>query len=525
MKQKDIIRLLKSKLDPLDQVPIEAYEQLLTHLEVLHIDKKQLVRPSHTLEDNAYYLLTGLLAFEHEGRLSRLFLEGHVVYDRLAYQSGRPSHFELKTISKSILVKVSRQQEKQILQKIPAFEKLSEVLLQKAKEADELWLMISQKHYRDAYALLNKYFKGFYDVLSHDLLAQLFQLDKRTISRYNKYMYQIKDSPLAKVKMGEILNYPFYSALHHEPEYITNKVIKWLKENKLLVNAAHIKKFRTYKMTYLALRLYPEAPMHKAIWIGELFAWLFLMDDYTDQLKGVEKLKFWNFIHGFVNAIMHEESWDNSEHYNPFQIAFISLWEEFGKLHAYGFKDVLIDQLLKYIESNIWEAKNKAYQIIPNLDEYLKERPYFSGGNLALELIPLGVECEQEKLLEAWKQLAVLRKLAAEMIYISNDILSYQKEHAISDFHNWVALLMHHQKYTRTQAIDSLLQRHNQVLQTFEIKMSSYFEQYRPENRVLLSLIKNLKFQVSGALTWSVEDTKRYLPEKAKQVLLQERLN
>lgn len=516
MEKEKLILELKAKLDGLAVVNVEAYHKLMKFVEFKTFKKGDFIRKAGEQEHFSYYLFEGVLAFEKNYKMVRLFFEDQVVFDLHAYQSGLPSQYSIVALKDSILSRLSHNNEFEVLNRLPEFSKLSQSLQQKANNANDLWVLISQKHYKDAYALLNRYFKGFFRELTPDQLAQLFNLDKRTISRHNKYLHQIKDSPVAKVKMGEILTYDFFSSLHMDAKLITDKVVSWLKNMDLLTNSDQIRKFRENKMSYLAARLYPEASPQKSIWIGKLYAWLFLMDDYTDKLPKGKKLNFWAIMGDEVGNIMDPYYQAPLVNENVFITAFEDLWKAFTNLNAEWYRAHFRNEMLAYLVSNLWEARNRDFDRIPPLEEYLAKRPYFSGGRMALELIPLCLAGDPEDVKWSWEKLETLRKLAAELIFISNDILSYHKEAEINDFHNWIALLMEHQKLSKNEAMDELLQRHDQVLHTFESKIKLYTGNYRPEEALMLTLIKNLKFQVSGAVTWSVEDTKRYLPEKEK---------
>ncbi|GAB2632773.1 terpene synthase family protein [Belliella aquatica] len=514
MEKEKLMLDLKAKLDGLAVVNLEAYQKLMEFVEFKTFKKGDLIRKAGEQEHYSYYLFEGVLAFEKNERMVRLFFEDQVVFDLNAYQSGMPSQYSIVALKDSILSRLSHNAELEVLNKLPEFSALSQALQQKAKNADDLWVLISQKHYRDAYTLLNKYFKGFFRELTPSQLAQLFNLDKRTISRHNKYLHQIKEYPIAKVKMGEILNYDFFSALHLDARLITDKVIAWLKKVGLLANSNQIRKFRENKMTYLAARLYPEASPQKSIWIGKLYAWLFLMDDYTDKLPKGKKLNFWAIMGDEVGNIMDPYYQAPLVNENVFISAFEDLWKAFTNLNAEWYRAHFRNEMLAYLVNNLWEANNKDFDRIPPLEEYLAKRPYFSGGRIALELIPLCLGGEPEEVKWSWEKLEMLRKLAAELIFISNDILSYHKEAEINDCHNWIALLMEHQRLSKNEAMDKLLQRHDQLLHTFESKVKLFTENYKLEDALMLSMIKNIKFQISGTVTWSVEDTKRYLPDK-----------
>jgi hypothetical protein len=110
-----------------------------------------------------------------------------------------------------------------------------------------------------------------------------------------------------------------------------------------------------------------------------------------------------------------------------------------------------------------------------------------------------------------WKSLNKYTALASKLIYISNDLLSFEKENKIKDPHNWVFLLVNLQNMEVDKAMDHLLIQHNLALKEFTQMDESFRENYSPSNRTLLAAIKNIKYQVSGAVAWSVFDTRRYL--------------
>lgn len=91
------------------------------------------------------------------------------------------------------------------------------------------------------------------------------------------------------------------------------------------------------------------------------------------------------------------------------------------------------------------------------------------------------------------------------MIYLTNDLFSFEKERELNDFHNLVMLLMHHKELNREEARKTVLELHQRALHEFNDLGNTL-----NENDPRLKIFQQLEYQVAGAVAWSLEDTTRY---------------
>ncbi|MCH7415285.1 hypothetical protein MM213_17425 [Belliella sp. R4-6] len=139
MEKEKLMLDLKSKLDGLAVVPFGAYQKLMEFMEFKTFRKGDLIRSSGEKEQYSYYLFSGILAFEKEGMLERLFFEDQVAFDSHAYQSGFPSQYNLIALKDGLMSQLSHNDELKVLNKLPEFNRLSLALQQKAKDTEDLW--------------------------------------------------------------------------------------------------------------------------------------------------------------------------------------------------------------------------------------------------------------------------------------------------------------------------------------------------------------------------------------------------
>lgn len=171
-----------------------------------------------------------------------------------------------------------------------------------------------------------------------------------------------------------------------------------------------------------------------------------------------------------------------------------------------AYVSLLKNELEKYLSSNRWEAENRDLNFIPHLHEYSEKRPFFSGGNLAIALIPLGLNYPYAEIQRTFEDLIEVKQQASTLIYLTNDLISFEKEKELDDFHNLVVLLMHHKKFSKEQAKTAVFDLHGSIVKKFSHQGNSI----DLGNFIAKEIHLQLKYQVAGAVAWSLEDTNRY---------------
>ncbi|MFD2201816.1 terpene synthase family protein [Shivajiella indica] len=508
----EVLWKLKNIMDKLVKYPIDDYLKLEKFITLNRYQKNEVIRKENTKVDAAHLILEGSLALYQDDKIIRPYFKEQVAFDLNSYYEKTTSPYRLVALENSEVVTVTRTQELKILTEIPSLSDLSNSLKEIAAASDQKWLHISQLHYKESIPLVYEYFGNKLSILTRKQLSELIGVHYRTIDRYNNKRFQNKNSIATMARNREIFNYHFPSILHPEHEYLENITCHWVNKLQLLPRNKDVIQFQKMKMSHLASRLYPEADIEISVWISKLFALLFILDDYTDQLPKGKKSRFWLGILGVALQITENKTpHPDGEMPLKFIKAISYLWTNLSFLSSPIAIKLFRLSLVSYVRECAWEASNLDENKIPSIETYLIKRPIFSGGNLALNLIPFTLERAYPNIHQVWPSIHRYMTLASKLIFISNDLISFDKENKLNDPHNWIFLLSHDVGMEIDQARKHLLSIHDQVLEEFLTLDRQYLEKYSPENRTLLQAIKCIKYQVSGSVSWSVKDTKRYV--------------
>lgn len=513
MKRTQALIYLKRFLDLLEVRPLEDYFKLDTYLQLQRLKKGCLLRPAGVEENYAHFVVVGMLALEQDRKIVRIYMPTEVAFDLESYWTQSESPYQLRALQSSYVITVSRSSEERILRELPVFQSLSQKILERAMKSDQEWIGITQMHYSEAIPRLKERMGQQFQGLSDKRTGQMLGVSTKTISRYKKRMFENRKSIAVRAQAREIFNYPFASIVHGDVEEVDAIVCVWAAGHRLLPNLKAISKYQKMKMTWLSARLYPEARFEKSIWLAKLYAFLFIMDDFTDATPKGQKSELWKEMEWQLKAVMSGENpgkAGQSKSIRAFRGAFMDLWRELQHLASEPQVRIFRDNFLSYVRENCWEACNRDFDKPIPLSVYLEKRPLVSGGDLALNLVQFALEDDYPDILSVWPFLRQYLGLASKLIYSSNDLLSNDKERFIGDVHNWIILLVKNERMTEEEATNHLLEVHAKTLKAFLEMDRKFLEDYTPQNRTLLAAIKNIKYQVSGAVAWSVVDTRRY---------------
>ncbi|SMD44450.1 cAMP-binding domain of CRP or a regulatory subunit of cAMP-dependent protein kinases [Aquiflexum balticum DSM 16537] len=503
---------LKQFLDALEVHSLEEYYSLADYINERTFRKGKILRPAGTHEDYAHFILKGMLALVQDRRLVRIYLPFEVAFDLDAYSNQSKSPYKLVALENSKVITVSRSAEEKILSNLPEFKTLSEKLISRAKKSDLEWIAITQMHHSEAIPLLREKMGQQFQIPSTKRLSEMLGISSKTLSRYYSKQYTNRKSILVRAQAKEIFHYPFHSIVHSDVEEIDSIVTCWASHHHLLPSQKAISDYQKMKMTWLSARLYPEATIEKSIWLAKLYAFLFIVDDYTDKTPVGEKHRFWMELASGMKDIMNEMIIEQrNKNLRIFLNAYFDLWKEFSLLASPDSRSYFKCMMNNYVRENQWEACNRDFRRQITIHSYLEKRPVFSGGILAIGLIKFAMENNHHDLSAVWQNLRSYQNLAAKLIFISNDLLSYEKEKHIEDPHNWLSLMIKEMGIEKEQAEKSLLEIHSQTLEELLVLDRKYQKNYIPNSRTVLTAIKNIKYQISGAVAWSVYDTKRYI--------------
>lgn len=503
---------LKPLLDYMNKVSEKEYQMLTPYFDIGKTKSREVILKSGTVEIESRFILEGMIGKFYRGKLMRLYVKGDVCVEMESYMNQQPSRFEMKVLQAAKYTRLSYQNANMILDQFPEFMDLSDELYRIARYREQEWEGILNLPFDQGRAELKKKFPGIEAILTQKQLADLLGVDRKTISRMNK-----KDLATARYSRiikyyRENLSYPFESKIHQSVELVDNHTLVWGSVfQKIFTGTRDEGIYKKSQLSWLSARLYPDARRENLLWLAKLYALLFAMDDFTDQLPNGMKAEVWEEISCAIYGVLEGNNcMILPQSIQAYRNAFYELWTKLPGLvnQDQAFLDCLKQEFLGYLQSNIWEAKNRDHQIIPTLEEYRIQRPLFSGGQLAISLTPLGMETPLEDIKDSFLKSRELRDLAAKLIYLTNDLFSYEKEKDLGDFHNLLILKKHHQTIKEEQAREEIVEEHKESLKEF-LHKSVRFE--TSEDLYDREILNQIQYKISGAASWSLYDTTRYL--------------
>lgn len=495
------------------KVSTQAFERVGEFLEIGTAKRKATIRHAGTVEIESRFLVEGMVGMYYMGNLSRLYFPGDVFMDFESYQTQVPSKYRFKSFGEAVYISLSYLNEALLLKEIPEFTDFSKSQIAKVRYADVEWYAFTQMNYRDKIRVIEEKFPSFKYDLTNKEKASLLGVSYATAARIKKETYEAKT--IDKIgQLGKVLHYPFPAYVHNDAADIEDQTASWAFHfHSILRSKEEVAYYKNQKFSYLSSCLYPEIDIEKGVWISKLYLWLFYMDDMTDDLHIGQKADFWNYLlSGSVNVMEGKPLGFNPDRISLFLNAFSDLATEFDVLVSGNkeLKGLIFSEVLNYMQKNKIEAEFKDKKTLPSWEEYQDIRPAFSGGNLALALCAFESGENFTSDSSDWKDTSDLRVQAAKLIYLSNDLISYQKEADRGDFMNAVALLMQHKGMSFKEAQQEVLNLHAEGLEEFVMMDKKWREEYRPENSGVLKYLKQIKYKIAGSVHWSLSISPRY---------------
>ncbi|PZX57608.1 CRP-like cAMP-binding protein [Algoriphagus ratkowskyi] len=506
-------KVLKTLFSLEGKVGDAAFKKLVPFLDLRQAKRKIIIRDAGAVENESRFLVKGLIGMYYTGKLSRLYFPGDVFMDFESYQTQIPSKYHFKALGDSVYISLSYHNEELLLKEIPDFTDFSKSQIAKVRNADFEWHAFTQMNYRDKIRVIEEKFPSFKYDLTNKEKASLLGVSYATAARIKSFPKIGKVSRVNK-QLEKLLKCPFPAYVHNDAVEIEDQSVSWaINFHSIFRNNEEVDYYKKQKLSYLSSCLYPEIDFEKGVWISKLYLWLFYLDDMTDNLPVGQKANFWSYLLNGIEAIINEKQME----YIPSRIfvylnAFVDLATEFKEMVTYNtdLMDMVFSEVLLYLKYNKAESEHKDSGHPPSLDEYRQSRPYFSGGNLALALCSFESVDKFKSDGADWLRTDQLRQLGAKLIYLSNDLISYNKEESQGDFMNIIALLMHHKKMDFTTAQQAILDEHAAVLEEFMKLDRIWRDEFRPENNGVLKYLKQIKYKIAGSVHWSLSISSRY---------------
>jgi hypothetical protein len=299
-------------------------------------------------------------------------------------------------------------------------------------------------------------------------------------------------------------NYPWTSEatpFAKELEVITRQ---WVLDRGLLQLDEASKRYDPLNIGLLASLTYPEAPPDKLLVIAAFLSWIFIQDDYYDNiLISLDPNRLQRKVDMYVSVVNGEKP---SPDANSVIIALAEVIERIENLAAPSWMHRFARSMHDFWTNGIvGETRFRTQGIVPNIDAYMRMRLYSIGVLPVLYLVEFSQGFTLPDHVIKHPSIQQLWQLTAQIIIYTNDVLSYQKERRVSDPNNLIHVLMHHEGVSFPVAVDHAVRMHNKDLQDF-MSLADALPDWGPEVAPLVNkYIAGHRAWIRGALDWQTK--------------------
>lgn len=301
-----------------------------------------------------------------------------------------------------------------------------------------------------------------------------------------------------------VLYCPFPPLVHPYAPEVDQRTIEWAWAVGL-VDESREARLRGSRIGWLVSRAFPQGHVY-ALQLAADWTTLFcLLDDGTEKID--EPLQLERYLDTMLDVFRGtvRPCFDDEMGY-----AFADLGrrmrEETPAEWLAGFTERLVE-LFQGFEA---EAKGRAQQIIPGLEEYLKIREVTVGLYVEFEFGALTSGIVVPSSVQQHPTFRRLVRHACNIVGWANDIYTYKKEILQGEVHNLVVVAMNERGLSLDEAVDWAVDRHDTETRLFE-RLLGKLPSFGPEIDVQVKAYAGmLTAWVRGHLDWAHE-TGRYV--------------
>jgi hypothetical protein len=220
----------------------------------------------------------------------------------------------------------------------------------------------------------------------------------------------------------------------------------------------------------LTASAYPKANAHDLKIATNWLIWLFLFDDQLDECYlGHQKSEAAQIIDKlFLYTDLDPRSHKHAE--SAIEIAFVALWKEYTADLRETQQRRFMQNIRNYLSSLRWEVESRVERTVPSLVTFVDLRRNTGAVRLAIDLIEYSLHFEIPEVVANSTEMEMLKNCTNDVICMSNDLFSFEKEKARGDVNNILIVWQKNNEcsiQTSVEAIYKLIiERQNQFIST-----------------------------------------------------------
>ena len=300
---------------------------------------------------------------------------------------------------------------------------------------------------------------------------------------------------------------PFPPAVSEHAEEVQENTVNWTRSFGLLPEQAY-SMFEETGLGRLAARTHPDLSSGDLQLVSEWYTWLFLRDDKGDESEvGRHPNELSELDNRFLDVLAGGEPNVRDE---PLVHALHDLrWRLEERLRSNALSGVWMRRFVRtfrgHLEATLWEAANRARDVVPDLESYLRMRPLTGGLSIITELMEI---IEGNHLPQEVREHGAVRRVTEashNIVCWANDILSLEKELRCNEVNNLILVLHHKRGFGLQQAIDQAAEMHDAEMHAL-VRQAENFPLFGgPLDGNLERYVSSLRHRIRGVLDWSYE--------------------
>ncbi|NIF32056.1 hypothetical protein F3J29_07875 [Enterobacter sp. Cy-643] len=242
--------------------------------------------------------------------------------------------------------------------------------------------------------------------------------------------------------------------LSHDSSWAESR--RWLLEMGLVQGEQAIERLDRSGFSQLTARAYPNAtPYDLKIAINWL-VWLFLFDDQLDECcLGHQKAQADFILDRLLKLALSDEEAKILPQ-SPVERAFVSLWQEYARRLSAEQRRRFSQNIRNYLSSLRWEVTARSEEALPGVLTFIEIRRDTGAVRVVLDIIEFCLNDEIPAIVADSLELQLLKNCTIDVICMSNDLFSFEKERSRGDVNNLVLVWQENVGCSREEAVASI---------------------------------------------------------------------
>ncbi|MDH2391539.1 selina-4(15),7(11)-diene synthase [Streptomyces sp. HNM0663] len=303
---------------------------------------------------------------------------------------------------------------------------------------------------------------------------------------------------------------PFPPAIHPRHAEIDVQTAAWAETFRIGTEDLRGRLVR-HDIGTFAARILPEGHEEVVSLLSDFVLWLFGVDDghCEEGELGRRPGALTGYLHRLLRVAQDPEAGILQQ--DPLAAGLRDLRLRVDRYGAPGQRARWVDALREYFFSVVWEAAHRRSGTVPCLDDYTLMRLYDGATTVVLPLLEMGYGYELQPHERDHDAVRAAAEMASFVITWDNDILSYNKEKAGSEYYlNALRVLQEHQGLGPREALGYAIHQRDRVMCLFQ-RLSEHLG--RRGSPQLRQYLHSLACFIRAAQDWGVSSLRYSTPD------------